>query len=234
MRFTPPQLTPEELKTLQVFAYYCRSHGADSVYKSYYLSACDIDWEDDYWGSVSIRGSIEGYDKIDELIDKLVREESITDHFENCDGSQRIEVEIDCVKRTLELQLYETVYGSEPHGLSYDLDEIKNEYGEETRKEVESLFERLGNSEGRVDFSGGGDDGYIEDKMIIDNEQVDIPNLIESMLYSMISSNFAGWENNEGAQGSWLFDPVDKSVIFDFNYNTEEEVRVNFNYELTF
>ena len=41
-----PQLTPEELKTLQVFAYYCRSNGADDVYTTYYLSACSRDWED--------------------------------------------------------------------------------------------------------------------------------------------------------------------------------------------
>jgi hypothetical protein len=228
------QLTPEELKTLQVFAYYCRSNGADRVYTTIYLSACSRDWEDGVWYSNQISRSIESYDKIDELVEKLVDDESITDKFTECDGSQRIEVEIDCKERILNIYAYETVYGSEPHGLSYDLDEIESEFGEETLKAVEELFEHINGREGRVDFSGGGDDGYIEDKMIIDNEQVDIPNLIESMLYSMISSNFAGWENNEGAQGSWLFDPVDKSVIFDFNYNTEEEVSVDFNYELTF
>lgn len=229
-----PQLTPDELKTLQLFAYYCRSHGADGVYKTYYLSACDIDWDDDNWYSYQISSSIESYDKIDELIDKLVREESITDHFNECDGSQRIEVEIDCKERILNIYAYETVYGSEPHGSTYNLEDIESEFGEETLKAVEELFEELGDSYASVDFSGGGDDGYIEDFMIIDGNQVDIPKLIEDMLYRMLNGNFGGWENNEGAQGNWEFNPKDKTIFFDFNYNTEEEQSVNIDYEIRF
>ena len=229
-----PQLTPEELKTLQVFAYYCRSNGADDVYTTYYLSACSRDWEDGQWYSRQIRTSIESYDKIDELIEKLVDDESITDEFTECDGSQRIEVEIDCVERILSIHAYETVYGSEPHDSRYDLEDIESEFGEETLKAVEELFEQLNGSEGRVDFSGGGDDGYIEDYMMVNDSQFDIPKLIEEMLYSMLSSNYAGWENNEGAHGNWLFGPTEKIILFDFNYNTEEEQSVNLDYEIRF
>ena len=229
-----PQLTPEELKTLQVFAYYCRSYGADDVYTTFYLSACSRDWEDGQWYSRQVSRSIEGYDKIDELVEKLVDDESITDEFNECDGSQRIEVEIDCKERILSIYAYETVYGSEPHGNEYTLEDIESEFGEETLKAVEELFEHINGREGRVDFSGGGDDGYIEDFMVIDGNQEDLPKLIEDMLYSMISSNYAGWENNEGAQGSWLFDSSEKTILFDFNYNTEEEVSVNIDYEIRF
>lgn len=229
-----PQLTPEELKTLQVFAYYCRSYGADDVYTTFYLSACSRDWEDGQWYSRQVSRSIEGYDKIDELVEKLVDNESITDEFNECDGSQRIEVEIDCKERILSIYAYETVYGSEPHGNEYTLEDIESEFGEETLKAVEELFEHINGREGRVDFSGGGDDGYIEDFMVIDGNQEDLPKLIEDMLYSMISSNYAGWENNEGAQGSWLFDSSEKTILFDFNYNTEEEVSVNIDYEIRF
>ena len=229
-----PQLTPEELKTLQVFAYYCRSYGADDVYTTYYLSACSRDWSDDRWYSRQVSRSIEGYDKIDELIEKLVDNESITDEFNECDGSQRIEVEVDCKERILSIYAYETVYGSEPHGSDYTLEDIESEFGEETLKAVEELFEHINGREGRVDFSGGGDDGYIEDYIMIDNEQFDIPKLIEEMLYSMLNGNYAGWENNEGAQGSWLFDSSEKTILFDFNYNTEEEQNVNIDYEIRF
>lgn len=229
-----PQLTPEELKTLQVFAYYCRSNGADNVYTTYYLSACSRDWQDDNWYSRQVSHSIEGYDKIDDLIEKLVDDDSIINHFNECDGSQRIEVEIDCKERILSIHAYETVYGSEPHGSIYDLEDIESEFGEETLKAVEELFELINGREGRVDFSGGGDDGYIEDFMVIDGNQEDLPKLIEDMLYSMISSNYAGWENNEGAQGSWEFISRDKTIVFDFNYNTEEEVSVDLDYEIRF
>ena len=222
-----PQLTPEELKTLQLFAYYCRSYGADSVYRTYYLSACSKDWEDDRWYSRDVSGGIDGYDRIDELIDKLVDDESITDEFTECDGSQRIEVEIDCKERMLIINAYQTVYGSEPRGLDYDLENIKEEYGENAANAVEELFTYLNGRDAKVNFSGGGDDGYIEDDMIVDGEQEDMPAAIEDLLYSMLNGNFAGWENNEGAQGSWEFNSGDKTILFDFNYNTEEEESVD-------
>jgi hypothetical protein len=229
-----PQLTPEELKTLQVFAYYCRSNGADDVFTTHYLSACSPDWQDDNWYSNQIRTSIESYDKIDELVEKLVSDESIIDRFTECDGSQRIEVEIDCKERMLIINAYQTVYGSEPHGNDYTLEDIESEYGEEALKAVEELFERLDGANATVDFSGGGDDGYIEDDMMIGGERYDIPKPIEELLYSMLNGSHAGWENNEGAQGSWEFDSSDKTVVFDFNYNTEEEESVNLDYEIRF
>jgi hypothetical protein len=229
-----PQLTPEELKTLQVFAYYCRSYGADDVYTTHYLSNCSPDWQDDNWYSNQIRTSIESYDKIDELIEKLVDNKSITDRFTECDGSQRIEVLIDCKERILTIYAYETVYGSDPHGSEYTLEDIESQYSEEEYNAVVELFERLNGSNATVDFSGGGDDGYIEDFMIVNQNQVDIPKLIEELLYSMISSNYGGWENNEGAQGSWEFISRDKTIVFDFNYNTEEEESVDLNYEIRF
>ena len=230
-----PQLTPEELKTLQLFAYYCRSYGADSVYRTYYLSACSKDWEDDRWYSRDVSGGIDGYDRIDELIDKLVDDESITDEFTECDGSQRIEVEIDCKERMLIINAYQTVYGTEPRGLDYDLENIKEEYGENAANAVEELFTYLNGRDAKVNFSGGGDDGYIEDDMIVDGEQEDMPAAIEDLLYSMLNGNFAGWENNEGAQGSWEFNSGDKTILFDFNYNTEEEESVDLgDYEIKF
>jgi hypothetical protein len=229
-----PQLTPEELKTLQLFAYYCRSYGADSVYRTYYLSACSKDWEDDKWYSRDVSGGIDGYDRIDELIDKLVDDESIIDQFNDCDGSQRIEIEIDCKEKVLTITAYETVYGTEPHGLDYDLENIKEEYGENAAKAVEELFTYLDGRDAKVDFSGGGDDGYIEDDMWVDSERVDIPKPIDDLLYSMLNGNFAGWENNEGGYGSWEFNSGDRTIFFDFNYNTEEESNIGLDYEIKF
>jgi hypothetical protein len=228
-----PQLTPEELKTLQVFAYYCRSNGANDVFTTYYLSACSLDWYEDNWSSSQLRRSIEGYDKINELIKKLASDESITDEFTECDGSQRIEIVIDCVERMLIIYAYQTVYGSDPHGSEYTLEEIESKYTEEEYNAVVELFERLNGANATVDFSGGGDDGYIEDFMMIDGKQVDIPKLIEDILNDMLS-DFSGWENNEGAQGSWEFISRDKTIVFDFNYNTEEEVSVDLDYEIRF
>jgi hypothetical protein len=227
------QLTPEELKTLQVFAYYCRSYGADKVYRTSYLNDCNFDWSDDRWYAYKLNNSIESYDKIELLVEKLLSDESIFDYFTYCEGSQRIDLEIDCKERILTLNAYETVYGSEPHGSTYELEDIESEFGEETLKAVEELFEELGDSYASVDFSGGGDSGYIEDFMSVGDGSIDVPAKIEDMLYEMLN-NFAGWENNEGGHGKWEFNPKDKTIFFDFNYNTEEERRVELNYEIRF
>ena len=200
-----PQLTPEELKTLQLFAYYCRSYGADSVYRTYYLSACSKDWEDDRWYSRDVSGGIDGYDRIDELIDKLVDDESITDEFTECDGSQRIEVEIDCKERMLIINAYQTVYGSEPRGLDYDLENIKEEYGENAANAVEELFTYLNGRDAKVNFSGGGDDGYIEDDGYDDEgNQYRLSDDLENYLYSKLNNSFGGWEINEGSSGKFI------------------------------
>jgi hypothetical protein len=70
--------------------------------------------------------------------------------------------------------------------------------------------------------------------MTVDGEQEDIPKPIEELLYSILNGNHAGWENNEGAQGSWEFNSGNKTIFFDFNYNTEEEQSVDLNYEIRF
>ena len=160
--------------------------------------------------------------------------DSLSDSFTTCEGQQRIEIDIDCKKRILNISLSEIQYGEEPHSLLYNLDEIKEEYPEETYNQVVELFESLNGSEGSVYFSGGGDDGYIDDFMTVDGNQISLPASIEDMLYTMINGNFAGWENNEGAQGNWVFDPIDKQIEFDFNYNTEDWVSVGSDYQIQF
>ena len=110
---------------------------------------------------------------------------------------------------------------------------MKNIHVLPTDKETR-LFTYLDGRNARVDFSGGGDDGYIEDDMWVDSERVDIPKPIDDLLYSMLNGNFAGWENNEGGQGSWEFNSGDKTIFFDFNYNTEEESNIGLDYEIKF
>ena len=92
-----PQLTPDELKTLQLFTYYCRSHGANDVFTTFYLSDCSKDWNDDRWYSNDVSSSIESYDRIDELIEKLVDNDSII--------NQKKLVLLDYVKTIINLKL---------------------------------------------------------------------------------------------------------------------------------
>jgi hypothetical protein len=230
-------LTPTELKTLKYFALYCQSNGADSVYRMYYLEDCDVDTPDDEWYSEDTNRNIESYDRIDLVIDKIIENIDLSENFDDCYNRGSLRVNIDCKGRTLSIEGWEVVFGSENYLSEYDLDEIEQAYGEEKHKSVEELFNKLQEmgEEATVAFSGGGDDGYIEDQMVINDTDHPLPKLIEDMLYDMLNGNHPGWENNEGAQGSWTFRPDQKIVEFDFNYNTEDEVYLdNLNYSLDF
>jgi hypothetical protein len=230
-------LTPTELKTLKYFALYCQSNGADSVYKMYYLEDCGIEFGDNDWYSDDTGRNIESYDRIDTVIEKIINDNNLTEFVDDCYNRGSLRVNIDCKERTLSIEGWEVVLGSENYLSEYDLEEIGDGYGEETLKSVEELFDKLEEmgEEATVAFSGGGDDGYIDDNMIINNTNHPIPKLIEDMLYEMLNGNHPGWENNGGAQGGWTFRPDQKIVEFDFNYNTEDEVYLdNLNYSLDF
>ena len=175
--------------------------------------------------------------KVQEQISKIINDNNLTDFVSDCYNRGSLRVNIDCKGRTLSIEGWEVVYGSDNYLSEYDLKEIEETYGEETLKSVEELFNRLEEmgEEATVAFSGGGDDGYIEDNMVINETDHPIPKLIEDMLYNMLNGSHPGWENNEGGQGGWTFRPDYKIVEFDFNYNTEDEVYLNeLNYSLDF
>lgn len=227
----PIELTPAELKTLKYFALYCQSNGAESVYKMFYLDDCKVNWSEDEWFSNEMSRNIESYERIDTVIDNIIENNNLNEIVEDCYNRGSLRINIDCKERILTVDGWEVVYGSEPNGSDYDLDEIKEKYDEETNQQVDELFQKLEEmgEEATINFSGGGDDGEVDDYIMINNESFPIPNRINDMIYDMLSDH-SGWENNEGAQGSWTFRPDQKTVEFDFNYNTEDEVSIDSDY----
>lgn len=216
-------LNQNEKRILHFFRLYCLSYNANYVNKTYFLSNCYFDWEERDWTSAHGR-SVNGYDKIDDLIHKIVSEEDyFLNMFTDCEGSQRIEIGVDCDERELSITLFETIFGQEPHFLTYNLDEIQEEFGDETHDSVVRLFDMLNGVDGRVDFSGGGDDGYIDDFIVVGDQEITLSDEINDMLFSILSNNFSGWEINEGSNGNFVFDTDKNWILFDFNYNTEEE-----------
>jgi hypothetical protein len=219
------KLTEEQIKTLKLFAYYCKSHGADEVNHSVYLEYCQPESWDDNFYSPQTKSPIEGYQKIIDTIYQIIEDSNIIDrYFEDCENRGEVYVNIDCDERILTLRLSENVYGDEPYGDSMDIDEITDKFGEETKVEIEKLFELIGPSRtGTISLNGGGDDGYIEGEIEIEDSREEVSKIIEEFTYSWLNSHAAGWENNEGGFGRFIFDPDNDDVVLDFNYNTEEE-----------
>lgn len=80
-----------------------------------------------------------------------------------------------------------------------------------------------------VDFTGGGDSGYIEDNVEVvynndevSNEDLSDFGLLENYMYEMLS-DYGGWEINEGSQGRFYVDVEDRLINLFFTWNEEVE-----------
>ena len=73
-------------------------------------------------------------------------------------------------------------------------------------------------------FYGGGDSGYIEGEggMSDFDGPAKLYEPAEDMFYRMLSTNFGGWEINEGSQGDCIIDMDLEQLQLDFQQNYEE------------
>ena len=231
-----PQVTPEQLKSLKLFSVYLQSYGAETATKEYYIEGCDIDWEDEQFHSPQISTSIETYTKIDEVLKEIVEsnnliEEATTD----CDLRGQLTIRIDCNERVLSAYAMQWEYSTQDSSDSKTLEEISEEYDEETYNEVLRLFEQIGeNGQGEIKFQGGGDDGEIENEIEINGSLERVPKLIEDMVYEWLMNTGIDWYNNEGGQGSFIFVPNNGEIILEIGQNYEEDVNTPMNFEIHF
>ena len=231
-----PQVTEEQLKSLKLFSVYLQSYGAETATKEYYIEECRVDWEDEEFHSPQISTSIETYAKIDEVLSEIVQtnnliEEATTD----CDLRGQLTLRIDCDARTLEAYAMQWEYSTQDSEDSKTLQEISEEFSEETYNEVLRLFEQIGNDgEGIIQFQGGGDDGEIENDITINGSSERVPKLIEDMVYEWLMSTGIDWYNNEGGQGSFIFVPNNGEIILEIGQNYEEDVNTPLEFVINF
>jgi hypothetical protein len=231
-----PQVTEEQLKSLKLFALYLNSYGAETATKDYYIEYCQIEYEDDYFQSPDTSISIETYDKIDEVLKEILETNQLIDNATtDCDLRGQLEIEINCIERTLTATASQWVFESNGFDFSKSLEEISKDYSEETYNEVLRLFEQIGeNGEGEARFQGGGDSGYLDSDMNINGSSENIPTLIEDMLYKWLEETDVDWYNNEGGQGSFIFSPKDSEIYLNLEQNYEENVNVPLDFKIHF
>lgn len=81
----------------------------------------------------------------------------------------------------------------------------------------------------RVDFNGGGDSGYVEDTIYMDDINESINNIDDAQqsVYTFLErclDNYGDWYNNEGASGSLYINTEDKHVTWSVFPNEYEDV----------
>jgi hypothetical protein len=231
-----PQVTPEQLKSLKLFSVYLQSYGAETATKEYYIEGCQVDWEDETFQSPQTSISIETYDKINEVLNEIVEtNELIENATTDCDLRGQLTLSIDCNARTLEAYSMQWEYSSEGSSDSKTLDEISEEYDEDTYNEVLRLFKEIGeDGEGEIKFQGGGDDGEIENEIDINGSLERVPKLIYDMVYQWLTNTGIDWYNNEGGQGSFIFRPKHSEIDLNIEQNYEESVDTPLNFVINF
>ena len=82
-----------------------------------------------------------------------------------------------------------------------------------------------GKTEIRIEFSGSGDSGYIDDYGYTNdnNERVTLPAVWEDKLYNILERNHGGWEINEGSEGTFTINNAEEKIELDFRMNVETE-----------
>jgi hypothetical protein len=224
-----PVVTEKQLKSLKLFSYYLQSHGMKQATLEVLYENCNISWFDTIYSSDGSR--TETYSAIENVFEEIVENNNFENYMESCDNLARIVFNIDCVERTLEASIYEDIVSVRDMYDEIKVDEINDEtYVKEIKKTFESMEEN-DIPEIAVDFSGGGDSGYINSD--IDSEVLLTRGVID-YLYGWLSNFYSGWEIDEGSQGRFVFNLEEKTIYLEFGENVGESVENDIDFEIKF
>lgn len=211
--------TDENKKILKLLHFWIKSEGGRGFSMNYYV---DEYGSTDSWFSPYFIGMNMSSQEVpnrfmnflEEIFNIIVNDESILDEL---DSDFRHTVSIDY---TTSDQLFEII------DTRYELQ--TNNFFSESKIEDKEIIEELikwkseGNELVRVDFSGGGDSGYIDGQVYGNNSgRYNLPAGLEDFLYNMLEREHAGWEINEGAQGEFEINTTDYTVNLNCGINEE-------------
>ena len=224
---------PKELKReLQKFNLYCRAtmddKGITWTYFYYEDGGLDFSWSN--MNHLKYEGNIETY--FDELIQSFENEyNDILDDETDCDGcTGAAHLEIDYSPVTSTFEIHTTIYTRDTHYYEHSktFEELSKQPKSFWKQNTVRLYEKLnddnfvqslidendGETDFEMNFDGYGDSGSIEDGNYSAN--------IENLGYEMLDLFAAGFENNEGGNGTIYFDLENKKMNLEYNQNYEE------------
>lgn len=206
------ELSREDLKTLKLFTYMCKSYGIDEAeVQVQFYGGGDSDI-DAYAYESNGPSKVEMYDAINDLIQRIIDENDLSDYAYD-DSTERgyLSFNFDCNERNLKVVGYSYVISSNPMGARFEEEQLSENYP----SVIEFLNELKNSGEvtKEIYFNGGGDSGEIE--------TYGTSRGVEDFLYRWLSEFYGGWEINEGSYGEFVFDTQDMSVTLNFNENVE-------------
>jgi len=207
-------LNDEQKKELLVFLKYIKSYGSDTAHANLHYYGGSVDYYDNEIRS-GLGKIIKMYPSIVKVVGELIDQIDLDDvEFESENDSNHVEIEFFSSEKKIMITVYETVYDTEPASNSGSISELENDDLNDLKEKGVTLVE--------ITYSGGGDSGYIDDEMSVDNNSVKVPAGIENVCYNILEE-YGGWENNEGSQGRITFDFVSDNYSVYHEWNTERE-----------
>ena len=196
----------------------------------YYREDGGLDFAWSNMSQLKYEGNIETY--FDELIESFAKEyNDILDDETDCDrctGTANLEISYSPVTSTFEI--HTTIYTQDTHYYvhSKTFEELSKQPRSFWNQNGVRLYEKLnddnfvqslidendGETEFEMNFEGYGDSGSIEDGNYSAS--------IENLGYEMLDLYAAGFENNEGGNGTIYFDLENKKMNLEYNQNYEE------------
>jgi len=214
------QLSDKDKRTLEVFSMYLQAY-ASKVGKFNIMISTDgeVYWDYTYWIGDGTRMTIDTYDAIDELINRIFKEneDTILNNFTS-DDRGNVAAIVNCNDRTLTFKAEVTVMDVEHSSQEYTFDDITNKEIKNWLNEMSGVFVSAD-----IHYEGGGDVGYIESDIIFnDDTRDDYPKELENWMYDQLGQ-YGGWENNEGGQGEFHFNFDKKTIELNHGENYERD-----------
>jgi hypothetical protein len=189
-------------KYFEALLVYMRNLGVDRVWTEMTMSGSYVDhWDQEFQATKN-----GDYKKITvpkqfiKLFDTLVEKYSqeIWDESQNEWGSDYYRVDINVSLSERKIIITSDIEEQKTEEASDDYEVTNN-------PSVQSFLDENNIDYLEVSYSGGGDDGYIEDDGYDDDgNQYSLSNDLEELLYEKLNSSFGGWEINEGSSGKFI------------------------------
>lgn len=181
---------------------YMRNLGVDRVWTEMTMDGSHVDyWDQEFQatknGDYKKIGMPKQFIKLfDTLVEKYGQE--IWDGSQNEWDSEHYRVDINVSLSERKIIITSDIEEQTTDGSSdeYDVIEVPS---------VQSFLDENEIDDFEVSYSGGGDDGYIEDDGYDDEgNQYRLSDDLENYLYSKLNNSFGGWEINEGSSGKFI------------------------------
>lgn len=225
------EITQEDRRLLKYFFPYIKSYGDNKAHLNLSIYEDGEIYDNGFY--VGETGKIINLpNEFKQFIDKIKNSYEFIEIFDNVDEFNygEIDIYLDTKENKIYFKGKYSYYDTDCYDITRSIYDTFADSDEQSM--LEKFFEKLekeGHKFGEISFDGGGDNGYIQDELILDGDIHDnAPDKVLDICYDMLQSSFGGWEKNEGSQGNFILDIKNKQITLNICLNVEEMGEVDY------